>query len=304
MKQMMTPQKQVSPPNLLKGQANTRLFRSAFAIASFSATLFAFGSLALAQSASGGAQAPQVQTTAARSKPATPPAAPWPARGNDPSGSPLPHVTYEDGQLTISANNSTLSDVLFALHACTGADIDIPNNASSERVTAQLGPGPARKVLSDLLGWSNFDYIIQGSDTDALSIHSVTLMVRVKNATGTSAPAPGEATSRHPMSGLVHQAPDFTEAPPAALPEPPPAAQTTSPDQPMASAPEGLALAPDPQNKLTGAGGAGAAANGASANAGKSPDEMIQELQQMYQQRRSQMIGAQSPNPGQKPPGT
>lgn len=298
-KQMMTPQKQVSPPNLLKGQASTWLFRSALAIVSSSAALFALGSLAMAQTASGGVQAPQVQTTAARSKPATPPAAQWPGRGNDPSGATPPHVTYEDGQLTISANNSTLSDVLFAVHACTGADIDIPNNASSEKVTAQLGPGPARRVLSDLLGWSNFDYIIQGSDTDALAIHSVTLMVRVKSATGTSAPAPAEAANHHPSTGPVRQTPDVIETPPAPSAEPPQAQSV--PDQPTASASDGLGLSPDAQNKLTGAG----ADTSGSSNAGKSAAEMIQELQQMYQQRRSLMMnGAQSPSPGQKAPGT
>jgi hypothetical protein len=296
-KEILTPQKLVSPPNVRKCRIEAWLLRSAPAILVSTAVLLPFGSLAMAQEASRGAQAPQAQTTAARSKPSGPAAPQWPARSNDPNGSTLPLVTYEDGQLTINANNSNLSDILFAVHACTGADIDLPNNTSSEKVTAQLGPGPARKVLSDLLGWSNFDYIIQGSDTDALAIHSVTLMVRVKSATGATAAAPAEAPTRRTSAAPVRQVPEAVEPQPATLPDVP-QAQSAPPDQPVAAAPDGLAM-PEVPNKATGSDSAA----GGSSNAGKSAADMIQELQQMYQQRRALQV-QQNANPGQKVPGT
>lgn len=296
MKEILTPQKLVWPPNARKCRIVAWPLRSALAILISSAVLLPFAALAMAQETSRGAHAPQAQTTAARSKASGPAAPQWPARSNDPNGSALPLVTYEDGQLTINANNSNLSDVLFAVHACTGADIDLPNNASSEKVTAQLGPGPARKVLSDLLGWSNFDYIIQGSDTDALGIHSVTLMVRVRSTTGTTAAAPAEAANRHTSTAPVRQAPDVTETPAPSISPEIPQAQSAPPDQPMAAAPDGVGMSPDTQKAM-------GSATGGSSNTGKSTAEMIQELQQMYEQRRS-LQGQQNGIPAQKAPGT
>jgi hypothetical protein len=228
----------------------------------------------------------QVQT-AARSKPASAPAAQWAGRNADGSASPQPKVTYEDGLLTINANNSSLADILFAVHACTGADIDLPNNASTERVTAQLGPGPARKVLSDLLGWSNFDYIIQGSATDALAIHSVTLMVRIKGGTSTPVAEPLRKGSTIP----ARQAPE--EVTPPVTPDIPEA--QTVPDQQPASAPDSMAPSVDPRARPV-----PVAPTGVS-NAGKSTSEMIQELQQMYEQRRS-MQAPQGQTSGPKSP--
>ncbi|MGB7847717.1 MAG: hypothetical protein WBL63_19050 [Candidatus Acidiferrum sp.] len=185
-----------------------------------------------------------------------------------------------------------------AVRAVTGADVDLPGGMSGERVTAQLGPGPARKVLSELLGWSNFDYIIQGSDTDPLAIQSVTLLVRTKGAAGAAGTAM-DAMNRH---STARQVPDAPSAPPD-IPE-----AQASPEQPAATPapvaasdnPDPIGLSPaDAMQKPVVAGGASA-----SSNAGKSPAEMIQDLQQMYQQRRVlQEQQNQAANPGQKPPG-
>src|SRR5690348_6382247 len=68
-----------------------------------------------------------------------------------------PRVQYAGGELTIVAHNSTLSDVLKEVKQKTGADLDIPPNAS-ERVVADLGPGPARDVLAQLLNGTHFNY--------------------------------------------------------------------------------------------------------------------------------------------------
>ena len=51
-------------------------------------------------------------------------------------------ITYDNGVLTISAYNSTLSDILRGIRTQTGADVDIPPQAE-ERVVTHLGPGPA-----------------------------------------------------------------------------------------------------------------------------------------------------------------
>src|SRR6202021_2572376 len=113
----------------------------------------------------------------AAKKPPPPPLPPGP-RGPGPQISldsmqaVAPHVTYQDGQLTIVAPNSTLADILRAVRKLTGAEMDIPPNAN-ERVVTNLGPGPAPGVVAELLTGS-------------------------RTATGTS-PAP-PATGHHPTS--------------------------------------------------------------------------------------------------------
>ena len=85
-----------------------------------------------------------------------------------------PRVRYEAGELTIVAHNSTLADVLKAVRQQTGAEFDIPPNAS-ERVVADLGPGPARDVLAQLLNGTHFNYVMVGSAADPTAVHSLLL---------------------------------------------------------------------------------------------------------------------------------
>ncbi len=86
-----------------------------------------------------------------------------------------PQVTYQDGQLTIVAPNSTLGDVLRSVRKYTSADIDIPATAN-ERVVTRLGPGPAREVMAELLNGSHFNYILLGSSEDANELVRVVLV--------------------------------------------------------------------------------------------------------------------------------
>ena len=180
------------------------------------------------------AQSQSELESAARARVPKAPNTAWSMSGSESQGSTQPRVLFEDGQLTISASNATLADVLYALRACTGADIDLPSAAGSERVTAQLGPGPARKVLSDLLTWSSFDYVIQASDSDPLSIQSVTLMIRTKSASTAVAGPPGRPATASARPGPVVE-PSVPAAAPVDLPEvdkpvdTPPAAEILGP---------------------------------------------------------------------------
>src|ERR1035437_385366 len=70
-----------------------------------------------------------------------------------------PRVTYQNGLLTIDAKNSTLSQVLRTVQAQTGASLEMPSSAASERVMMQVGPGRPRDVLNTLLNGSKFNYI-------------------------------------------------------------------------------------------------------------------------------------------------
>jgi len=76
-----------------------------------------------------------------------------------------PEVSYRNNQLTIVAQNATLTDILRQVHAQTGAAIDMPAN-STERVVGRFGPGPARDVMAKLLNGSPFNYVMVGSAAD------------------------------------------------------------------------------------------------------------------------------------------
>jgi hypothetical protein len=86
----------------------------------------------------------------------------------------MPTIIYDNGLLTISAYNSTLSDILRGISTQTGADIDIPPQAE-ERVVTHLGPGPAGDVIRALLSGSRFNYILVGSSADSTALTRILL---------------------------------------------------------------------------------------------------------------------------------
>src|SRR5215470_4670589 len=103
-----------------------------------------------------------------------------------------PKVQFSNGDLTIVAHNSTLSDVLKEVREQTGAELDIPANAN-ERVVADLGPGPARSILAELLNGTHFNYVMVGSTSDPKAIQSIVLTPRASgpDTTTTAANRPG-----------------------------------------------------------------------------------------------------------------
>jgi hypothetical protein len=102
-----------------------------------------------------------------------------------------PHVTYENGQLTIVAPNSTLGDILRAVRKQTGADIDVPD--ARERVALTIGPGPAQEVMSELLNGSRFNYVLLGSPQDPKALTRVVLIARSPSEMA-NRPAPPQPT--------------------------------------------------------------------------------------------------------------
>jgi hypothetical protein len=83
-----------------------------------------------------------------------------------PKSSSLPRVTYRDGQLTITALNASLGDVLRAVSTQTGAVIEFPADRAGERFSAQTSPGPVRDVLAKLFNGSGFNYVMLASPTN------------------------------------------------------------------------------------------------------------------------------------------
>jgi hypothetical protein len=233
-----------------------------------------------------------------------------------------PQVSYADGQLTITAENSTLTDILTAIRAQMGADIDAPPSTSREHMVVRLGPGPAREVIASLLSWTDYDYVIQAADDDPAGVKSVLVTSRPKTGAG-SASAGVQMARRSPFSRAGETTPPPPEAPaddPVPLaPDTPtetvadqqaaqPATQPQAPDQQTASADTQTAAPALPPRKsdyansqpgldqatLDAQAAAAAAAlqtsqDSADSSSSQPPQsksqEMVQQLQRLYQQR-------------------
>ena len=149
-----------------------------------------------------------------------------------------PQVSYQDGQLTIVAPNSTLADILRGVRKHTSADIEIPPTAN-ERVVTRLGPGPAREVMAELLNGSRFNYVLLGSPENANQLVRVVLVAKTSDtptpAAGDKAPSPETAKAADaPDADPADDAADDTPEPSTAEAEQTPVA----PEQPGVKTPQ------------------------------------------------------------------
>jgi hypothetical protein len=97
-------------------------------------------------------------------------------------------VDFMDGQLTIHANNATLSEVLFQIQKKTGAEIAIPSGTEQDKVAADFGPGTPSEVLSQLLNGSGLNFVVVGSESNPKILRAVLLSPKVEDMS--SAPPP------------------------------------------------------------------------------------------------------------------
>jgi hypothetical protein len=253
----------------------------------------------------------------------TMPAPPPPARRAPEQMPPgVPQVSWDGSQLTITADNSTLADILVAIRARTGAEIDVPPNASRERIAARLGPGPARDIVATLLSWTDYDYIIQASDTDPLGIQSVLLTPRGKSDAVVASAAtdgygaaarranhrfgPGNAspaeTPAQESSGST-QTETSTETPVAAT-QPAPAEQPVAavvppaaPDMPPAQAEAQSTPVDIPPTQANLNAVPASPGSDLSQSLGSSTEERMQTLQNLYQQRKQMIQDARKTPP-------
>jgi hypothetical protein len=118
-------------------------------------------------------------------------------------------VTFESGLLTISAQNSTLAEILRDVRKLTGASIEIPSGAN-ERVVANLGPGAPRDVLVGLLNGCSFNYVMLGSNTDPKAVSSVILTAKSSSPGEPQTVAnvyPNNAPQQEPPPGMPQRFP-------------------------------------------------------------------------------------------------
>jgi len=254
-----------------------------------------------------------------------------------PAVTQAPVISWDGKQLTIDAENTSLSEILLAIRARTGASIEMPPSTSSERVAVHMGPAPVREVLSSLLYGTDFNYVIQSSDRDEEGLGKVIITAREKDG---SEDVPGSNTNANRSVRLMpgYAAPgkrDFevkhenADNDASAQAEPPnaaagevasQAAADASSENPQVASKADAQPAPSTAGESAdgsvpasdaGAGSMGLAQPGASAaiafssnggsSDGSSISKMELDLQRMYQQRKqmqAQQNHAQPQGPG------
>jgi len=184
-----------------------------------------------------------------------------------PIGPPVaPVVTYRDGLLSVQAMNSNLSSVVTAIRNKTGIEFEGAEGIS-ERVAIALGPAPEGDVLAAIFSGSRYDFLAVGRPDNPDIVQKVILTV--KNKPG-AAGAEAQAQQQPPANqGEEEEVPDEqvnageTQDTPVQppVPQPPPQAET-------------------PQNQQP-----------------KTPEKLLQELQQMRQQKGSPPDPTNNPYP-------
>ena len=192
-------------------------------------------------------------------EPAPAPVPPPPPLTPEQGPSYPPEVSFQSGQLTIVAKNSTMGDVLTAVKRRTGAAVDMPA-APSERVVGRFGPGAPRDVMAQLLNGSHYDYVLLGSPADPGSLQKVVLMARVNG------PQPAMAAPNQPAM----QANQYLQAVPDVTNDDQQEDNTSNAGMPEAQEqPE----QEEPQQQPNGV---------------KTPEQLLRELQQQQQQMQQQ----------------
>jgi hypothetical protein len=196
-----------------------------------------------------------------------------------------PRVSYQNGQLTLDSQNSTLGDILTAIRRLTGAQFEIPAGVGSERVASHLSGSP-RDVITSLLDGSNVGFIVLGPPDNPSQVQKVILTVLPKDA-GT-APAAAQVRPAPVPPPPPEEEPE-PEPPIAPLPTPPP--QPVTPRQrggmpPIPGAVPNPNLSADQQPGVTTVPGAPAGSN--QSQTPKTPEQLLQDLQRMRQQNQNQ----------------
>jgi hypothetical protein len=217
-------------------------------------------------------------------------------------------VSYQGGLLTISAQNSTLSEILRDVRKLTGASIEIPAGAgANERVVTHLGPGAPRDVLAVLLNGSSFNYVLLGSSADPTAIASVILLAKPSAAGETQTAANAYQNNPVPTPANGFPQPMPFNRPGMVAPQPgnvQPAADADDSKDDDDSADDSADDQTQPQPGQPGAAGANPQdqqqqPDANQPNAGpKTPEQILE----MMQRQRQQQPGAPPVVPQQPPP--
>jgi hypothetical protein len=188
-----------------------------------------------------------------------------PAVQPSPMGPPVaPVVTYRDGLLSVQALNSNLSSVVTAIRNKTGIEFEGAEGIS-ERVAIALGPAPEGDVLAAIFAGSKYDFLAIGRPDSPTIVQKVILTVKHAPGAAAEAQAQPPAANQGEEEEVPEEQPNAGEPqdtpvqPP--VPQPPPQAETPPNQQP------------------------------------KTPEQLLQELQEMRRQKGSPEDPTNNPNP-------
>lgn len=121
-----------------------------------------------------------------KSKPNAAPA-PEPT-SSQPAPAPSAVVSYQNGLLTITAENARLSDVIDRVRNSTGAVVEAP--PLNELVTVNLAPQPPAQVIAALLEGRHVNYVIVGGVVDSTAIRAIQVMPEIAAGPEPAPPPP------------------------------------------------------------------------------------------------------------------
>jgi hypothetical protein len=212
--------------------------------------------------------------------PQPPPPPPTPEQG---PSSP-PEVSFQGGQLTIVARNSTMGDVLTAVKQKTGAAVEMPA-VSSERVVGRFGPGAPRDVMAQLLNGSHYDYVLLGSPADPGALRKVVLVARVSGPEPVASEQPQQSPQSRFQNPNFQPNPNLQQVPEVETEQE--GEENNAETQPEVQQPEEQPQ-PEQPNGPPGV---------------KTPEQLLRELQQQQQQQQQQQEQQPPPGaPGAPPP--
>lgn len=190
-------------------------------------------------------------------RPPDPPPPDWPVNDKAKPAS----VTWNGRDLSVTAANSTLGQILHDVSVATGVKVDglasIQGAQSSQRIYGNYGPASARDVLSQLLQGSGYNMIMVGDQGEGTP-RELVLTAQASGGKGNGAPH-----ANQPNQNSEEDAPEEPE--PEPQPEPFRPQVNNEPVQP-------------PQGPRT-------------------PQQMLQEIQQRQQQQQQQQQGQPQPQP-------
>lgn len=205
----------------------------------------------------------QAQPPAAAS-PAKPPVAAQPATAPSLLDHPAKpaKVTLVSGNLTIDANNSTLTDILQQVSSAGGMKIEgLHEGSADQRIFGSYGPGKPRDVLTSLLNGSGYNFLMVGQTSSGAPRQ---LALTARPTGGVPNPPPQSAIS-------TREAYEESVAPPTRYPQEPETPSVTP---------------PVPARGQSGI---------------RTPQEILQQLQTMRQQQQEQQQQQQNQEPDQEP---
>jgi hypothetical protein len=167
----------------------------------------------------------------------------------------------------VQALNSNLSSVVTAIRNKTGIEFEGAENVS-ERVAISMGPAPEGDVLAAIFSGSKYDFLAIGRPDSPTIVQRVILTVKNKPGAVENAPAQPAAANQGDEEEVPEEQvntgggePQDTPVQPVPVPQQQPQAET-------------------PQNQQP-----------------KSPEQLLQELQEMRRQKGSPEDPTNNPNP-------